>query len=151
MVVKVSRSSVCGALWVVCFFSGGLKAAEELNLVDGYWETYVTIRVQGGILPVPVIKSSKCITHRDPLPNSTQSSMRCQISDQKIAGNDVSWHLQCVDDKGKMEGQGKITYAGETFSGGMDVSVEESGGGRHMKMQYAMRGNRVSACDDEPR
>jgi hypothetical protein len=151
MVLKVSRSSVCGALWVFFFFPGGVTAAEKLNLVDGYWDTYVTIRVQGGILPVPAIKSSKCITHLDPLPNSVQSSMRCQISDQKIVGNDVSWRLQCADDKGKIEGQGKITYAGEAFSGGMDVSVVEIGGGRHMKMQYAMRGNRVSACDGEPR
>lgn len=123
-------------------------AAEELNLVEGYWDTLITIRVQGGIMPVPVIKSSKCITRKDPLPNSTQSSMRCRISGEAIVGNDVSWRIECADDKGKMEGQGKITYAGESFNGGMDVLVTEIGGGdRHLKMQYVMRGNRVRACD----
>jgi len=147
MAVKVSRSAVYGALLLVIFFSGGGTAAEELNVVDGYWDTFVTIRVQGGVLPVPVIKSSKCISHQDPLPNSAQSNMHCQISDQMITGNDVSWRLLCADNKGRMEGQGKITYAGETFSGGMDISVAENGGGRQMKMQYVMRGNRVSACN----
>jgi hypothetical protein len=133
----------------VCILSPGLTSAEEaLNLVEGYWDTYVTIRVHGGILPVPAIKSSKCITRQDPLPNSSnKSSMSCRIFDKSIVGNDVSWRIECADDKGKMEGKGKITYAGRTFDGGMDMAVQEIGGDRHLNMQYAMHGERVRACD----
>jgi hypothetical protein len=133
----------------VCILSPGLTSAEEaLNLVEGYWDTYVTIRVHGGILPVPAIKSSKCITRQDPLPNSSNtSSMSCRIFDKSIVGNDVSWRIECADDKGKMEGKGKITYAGRTFDGGMDMAVQEIGGDRHLNMQYAMHGERVRACD----
>jgi hypothetical protein len=133
----------------VCILSPGLTSAEEaLNLVEGYWDTYVTIRVHGGILPVPAIKSSKCITRQDPLPNSSnKSSMSCRIFDNSIVGNDVSWRIECADDKGKMEGKGKITYAGRTFDGGMDMAVQEIGGDRHLNMQYAMHGERVRACD----
>jgi len=124
-----------------------MAAAEELNLVEGYWETVVTVHLSGVFMPMPAIKSGKCITRQDPLPNTAQSGSRCRISDKTVSGNDVSWRVECVDDKGRMEGRGKITYAGETFNGGMDVLVTETVGDRRAKMQYVMRGDRVRACD----
>ena len=138
------------AVLAIVFFPG-MAAAAELNLVEGYWETFVTIHMSGGFLPMPSIKSGKCISRQDPLPNTAQSGSRCRIADKTVAGNDVSWRIECEDDKGKMEGQGKITYAGETFSGGMEMLVTEIGGDRRAKMQYVMRGNRMRACDkDQP-
>jgi hypothetical protein len=131
-------------LWLPALAS----AAQPLNLDDGYWDTYVTIRVHGGVLPVPAIKSSKCITRDDPIPNSTVSArLNCRIFDKQVAGNDVSWRLECADDKGRMDGQGKITYAGKTFDGGMDMEVTEIKGDRHLELNYAMHGERVGACD----
>ena len=150
--MKVQRMTARVAVLVMLFSPVMAATAGELNLVDGYWETYVTIRVHGGILPVPAIKSSKCITHQDPVPNSTHSSrMSCRIFNQKIAGNDVSWQIECADDKGKMDGQGKITYAGKTFDGGMEMQVTQIGGDRHMELNYAMHGERVGDCDAGPR
>ena len=130
----------------VLLLPSAVWAADPLNLEEGYWDTTVIIRVKGGILPVPAIRSSKCITRQDPLPNSTQPSQRCQVSHRTIVGNDVSWRIECADDKGKMVGDGKITYAGGTFEGGMDVSITEIGGDRHLQMHYDMRGERVRAC-----
>jgi len=148
---KIRNIKIGWLVVVIAWCSGLVSAAEGLNLMEGYWDTYVTIRVQGGILPVPAIKSSKCITLQDPLPNSSnKSGMSCRVFDKIIAGNDVSWRLECADDNGRMEGQGKITYAGQTFEGGMDVSVQEIGGDRHLKMRYVMRGERVHACDTAP-
>ena len=66
------------AMLAALFVPGAAMAADKLNLVEGYWDTTVTIRVQGGIFPVPAIRSSKCITREDPLPNSTQPSQRCR-------------------------------------------------------------------------
>ena len=126
-----------------------VSAAENLNLVEGYWETYVTIRVQGGLLPVPAIKSSKCITREDPLPNSVESSrMKCRVFDKSIVGNDVSWRIECGDDKGKMAGEGKITYAGDKFNGKMEVLVTQVEDDRHAKLEYVMKGERVRACGE---
>jgi hypothetical protein len=127
------------------------SAAQALNLEDGYWDTYVTVRVHGGVLPVPAIKSSKCITRDDPIPNSTVNSrLNCRIFDRQIAGNDVSWRLECADDKGSMKGQGRITYAGKTFEGGMDMEVTQTKGNHHLKLSYVMRGERTGACDAPP-
>ena len=128
-------------------------AAGDLDLEDGYWETSVNIGIQGGILPLPAIKTAKCITHQDPLPNSVESGhMHCRVFDKAIKGNDVTWHIECSDAKGKMEGQGKITYAGDKFSGSMEVLVTQAEKNRHAKLEYVMRGERTRECkDSDPR
>lgn len=129
------------------------SAADEINLHEGYWETKVTIGVQGGILPLPVIKSAKCITRQDPLPNSVESSkMDCRVFDKAITGNDVAWRIECSDAKGKMQGQGKVTYSGDEFNGKMDVLVTQSEEHRRAKLIYVMKGERQRACKDtDPR
>ena len=137
------------AVLAVFICPGAVSAAEGLNLVEGYWDTFVTINIQGGLLPVPAIKSSKCITRQDPLPNSVESgNMHCRVFDKTVAGDDVSWRIECADQKGKMEGQGKITYGGESFNGAMEVQVTEIGGDRHAKLEYVMKGSRVRACGE---
>ena len=135
------------ALLAIFIYPVGVMAAEGLNLEEGYWETRVTIVIEGG-LPLPAIKSSKCITHQDPLPNSVESSkMDCRVFDKNIVGNDVSWRLECRDEKGKMEGRGKITYAGDKFTGKMEVLVTQIEDDRHAKLEYVMKGERVRACE----
>ena len=147
--LKILCWPVRWAALAVILCPGVVAAAGDLNLVEGYWETFVTIRIQGGLLAVPAIKSAKCITRQDPLPNSVESSkMHCRVFDKSIVGNDVSWRIECGDEKGKMEGQGKITYAGESFSGDMEVLVTEIDGNRHAKLVYVMKGSRVRACGE---
>lgn len=148
--VKMLEIAARRAILTMLLLPAAVSAADELDLVEGYWDTTITIRVQGGILPVPAIRSSKCITRQDPLPNSTQPSQRCHVSHRTIVGNDVSWRIECADDKGKMVGDGKITYAGNKYEGGMDVSITEIGGDRHLNMRYDMHGERVRACDAAP-
>jgi Protein of unknown function (DUF3617) len=145
-VLKILYMPLRWVMVAVCIYSG-VAAAGGLNLEEGYWETHVSIGIQGGILAVPAIKSGKCITRQDPLPNSVESSrMHCRVFDKSIVGNDVSWRLECGDEKGKMEGQGKITYAGDSFSGKMEVLVTEIGGDRHAKLEYVMKGERAREC-----
>lgn len=135
------------ALMAIFICPGVVMAAGDLNLEEGYWETRVTIGIEGG-LPLPAIKSSKCITRQDPLPNSVESSrMDCRVFDKNIVGNDVSWRIECSDEKGKMDGQGKITYAGDKFRGKMEVLVTQIADDRHAKLEYVMKGMRVRACE----
>ena len=141
--------SVRWAVLAIFICPSVVMAAEDLNLEEGYWETLVTIRIQGGLLPVPAIKSAKCISRQDPLPNSVESSsMHCRVFDKAVAANDVSWRIECGDAKGKMEGQGKITYAGDSFSGAMEVMVTELEDNRHAKLEYMMKGKRARACKE---
>ncbi len=137
----------CWALLAIFVCPSVVMAEGDLNLEEGYWETMVTIGIEGG-LPLPAIKSSKCITLQDPLPNSVVSSkMDCRVFDKNIVGNDVSWRLECSDEKGKMEGRGKITYAGDKFKGKMEALVTQNENDRHAKLEYVMKGERVRACE----
>ena len=73
--------------------------------------------------------------------------MDCRVFDKNIVGNDVSWRIECSDAKGKMDGQGKITYAGDKFRGKMEVLVTQIADDRHAKLEYVMKGMRVRACE----
>lgn len=131
----------------IAFFAAAtLKAGEGLNLHEGNWETLVTIQKDEKSLPLPAIKSAKCITREDPLPNAVQPNDRCQITGKEVKGNDVAWQVRCADMKGVMEGAGKVTYAGDTFGGNMQVSIRDSGDKRKMDMIYVLKGRRTGAC-----
>lgn len=150
-IVKTAARLALLALFI--YPAGFASAADDLNLVEGFWETFVIIHLGGGMLPLPAIKSGKCISRQDPLPNSIENSrMHCRVFDKSISGNDVSWRLECGDKKGKMDGQATITYAGKKFTGKMEVLVTEIGGNRHAKMEYVMKGDRVRDCEaNDPR
>ncbi len=126
--------------------SVSLPVAAELDMVEGHWETIVQVQIQGSNFPVPAIKSSRCLTRDDPVPNA-QSNMRCQVSEQTVNGNDVSWRVQCGDDKATMNGAGKVTYAGDSFSGVLDMQISEIKGDRSMQIKYTLGGTRLRACD----
>ena len=146
----MSKSLFISIYWALLAFitvPRAVAAADGLNLEEGYWETMVTIAIQGGILPVPAIKSGKCITHRDPLPNAVESSaMHCRVFDKAVDGDDVAWRLECRDEKGKMEGRAKITYLGDKFHGKMDALVTQSEGDHRARLEYVMNGERVRDC-----
>ncbi len=141
-------------LWVLVGMLGmaaGAMAAEQsspnVNVVEGYWDTLVNVHVEGGAFPVPAIKSSKCITRDDLIPTTTDSRMNCRIVDKAIDGDDVSWRLQCSDDKAVMEGTGKITYRGESYNGEMNLTLSQANGNRSVRMRYFMRGSRARSCE----
>src|SRR3569833_1810715 len=125
-------------------------AAAELNMTDGLWEMVVTISIRGGAFPVPAIKSSRCLTRADPIPNA-QANMRCRVSDQRVEGNDVSWRVQCSDDKALMEGSGKVSYAGDKLNSELNMIVSERGGDRRVDMKGLRRGGRRRAGGGPPR
>src|SRR3569832_2534990 len=90
--VDAMKYAICAMM--LTLGSTAAPAQAELDMKEGYWVTVVTISVGGGGFPVPAIKSSKCLTRADPIPNS-QWNMRCQMLDQRVMGNDVLWRVQC--------------------------------------------------------
>src|SRR3569623_1990438 len=119
-------------------------AAAELNMTDGLWETVVTISIRGGAFPVPAIKSSRCLTRADPIPNA-QANMRCRVSDQRVEGNDVSWRVQSSDDKALIEGSGKVSYAGVKFNGVLKM-IDTHEGAEPPALDALVQGERDAAA-----
>lgn len=132
--------------FVLIFLSVAAHASADLDLQEGNWETVVTIQADGKTLPLPAIRSNKCITRQDPLPNATQDTDRCRIFEEGVRGNEVSWKVRCEDQKGVMEGRGTVNYAGRTFQGSMSVSVREAENKRSMDMTYVLNGRHTGKC-----
>jgi hypothetical protein len=55
----------------------------------------------------------------------------CTVGDYKIDGNTVSWTIDCPKEKTK--GTGTITYTDASYTGTMDMKVDQ----QEMKMKYA--------------
>jgi hypothetical protein len=138
-------------LWQYLVLIGlpSVVAAAPINLKEGWWETNVVVEVEGGSFPMPAIRSSKCLTQQDPIPNSVQSNMQCQVTDHNITGDVVNWRIECGDERATMEGVGKITFTGDSYDGNMDVIIKENGGDRSVKMKYIMHGDRQGNCDGQ--
>lgn len=132
------------AVVAILLTSGPASAAPNVQV--GFWESLIRIEVDKGIFPIPAFKTGKCVTRDNLVPNSVQSPERCSVYDQRVAGNDVTWRVRCQGEKGGMEGTGRITYAGKTYKGGMDVIFSEKAQGRQFKMRYAMEGGWTRAC-----
>src|SRR3970040_2354672 len=94
--------------------------AAEPDIQEGRWETTVRVKVDGISFPVP-FTTEKCITPDDLIPNSVNQGSQCVIENIEVTGNDVSWTVECVDDKGSLRGHGVVTYAGKTLKGAMEM------------------------------
>jgi len=57
----------------------------------------------------------------------------CKMTDMKSVGNTVTWAVTCPDAVSK----GKVTYAGSTFDGTMETTVNQ--GGKKMQMKSKMK------------
>lgn len=130
---------------LACLFVSG-PAASAPKVQEGFWESLIRIDSERGVFPIPAFKTGKCVTLDNLIPNSVQSPERCRVYDQRVAGDDVTWRVRCQDDKGGMEGFGRITYAGKTYKGAMDVVFKEKAKGREFKMRYVMEGGWTRAC-----
>ena len=120
---------------------------------DGRWE--VTTEMQMTNMPgmLPPTKSIQCITKEeanDPqkaLPSGPQRAggppPDCKMSDQKIAGNKISWTMTCQGAMA-MNGTGEMTYAGDTFNGQMVMNMARGGTMNTMTMKYT--GKRLGDC-----
>ncbi|RMH12811.1 MAG: DUF3617 family protein [Gammaproteobacteria bacterium] len=131
-------------IWLV-FLCGWSLPAISSDLEDmqpGLWQTRVQVQFPNGRMPF-TFTSQRCLTQADPVPNTNQGQ-DCHNYDLTIKDNTVSWKLQCKGEKGILEGQGKITFKGKTFSGNMDIAIKERD--RSAKFVYHMQGEYQSPC-----
>ena len=63
----------------------------------------------------------------------------CTVSDYKIAGNTVSWSIECK--KHNMTGTGQITFDSDSYSGVSHMKMGEQ------DMTQKLTGKYLGACD----
>ena len=129
---------------VVCAFVVPAWAAGPAKA--GKWQTTIEMEMEGMPMKMPPVTSTHCITKEqaDDAENAIPKSQKdsgCTFSDVKVDGGTVSWKMTC--EKQGMTGAGTVTYAGETYTGKMDMKVQD----REMHMKYS--GKRLGDCDEK--
>lgn len=121
----------------------------EVNMQEGNWETTMEMKMEGMPVPMPpvVTKVQQCVTKKDLVPKTASKDQKCDIKDQKIIGNKVSWKMVCVDKNGTMESQGEITYAGNSYQGvARTKTTTKDRPGKPMTSSMKMTGKRLGPC-----
>ena len=112
------------------------------EIKEGNYEITATMEMPGMPVAMPPTKHTQCITKEDLIPQKTEETQECVISDQKIDGNTVTWKSQCKTEAGTANGTGKITYSKDTFKGEFTIIMPQA----NMKMTSKMTGHRIGPC-----
>jgi hypothetical protein len=118
--------------------------AAAMNMQDGLWE--ITVRMEmPGMPALPPQVMQQCITPQDTQdPRRTvPADKNCEVRNVKQEGNSLSWDMQCRGDT-PMTGQGRMTAAGASYSGEMNMRITE--GGQAMNVRQVMAGKRLGPC-----
>jgi hypothetical protein len=96
------------------------------EIKEGLWEITTTSKIKGGFVPkgmpaqIPSSTMHVCINKKDavPIPPSDGKGPGCKIKEQRIAGDSVTYTMECIDNRDvAAEISGKITYKGGAMEG----------------------------------
>ncbi|MEE9615316.1 MAG: DUF3617 family protein [Thermodesulfobacteriota bacterium] len=108
---------------------------------DGKWEmTYET--EMPGMPEMPPQTFTRCLTSGDAVPTDAPGD-QCEITDQDVSGDTVSWEGRCDSAGVIVEFSGRVTYSGDTMKGETRTVIKAQG----MEMTGRMKGRRVGECD----
>ena len=130
------------ALLAVLFLSSIVLAGSTPNFKEGKWEITTKVEMEGMPMSMPPVKHTQCLNKDNYVPQNAKPGQECEISDTKIAGDTVSWSMKCKGRGGEVNGTGKITYNGDTFSGEMVITMPA----QNMKMTNKITGKRIGDC-----
>ena len=96
----------------------------------GKWEMTMQMEMTGMPMKMPAHTVTYCLTKEEAenpekLAPEGRKNSDCKRTDLKIDGNTVSWKVEC--EKSKMTGEGKVTYSGDGFDGGMHMTMASGG------------------------
>lgn len=121
------------------------------NMQEGKWENTIEMKMEMPVMPFAMppmtFTTIQCLTKKDIVPDTAQKDQKCEIKDQKIIGDKVTWRVQCVDENGTLDGRGEITYSGNSYAGFIQMkSIPKEKGAQPMNMSYKLKGLRIGDC-----
>ncbi len=115
----------------------------DIDIHEGMWEIKGSIESSGLPIQIPEQKTSQCITRQNSIPQTNSEVAKyCQVAEQKIEGNTISWKMQC---KNNIQSDGTISYRGDTFDGFITVHTQIPQLGS-VKMTTRVEGVRTGEC-----
>lgn len=121
--------------------SQGVFAGPDFK--EGLWEITSKMDMPNMPMTVPATTIKQCLTQANMVPD-TSGQNNCSV-DHQVSGNTVSWTVSCQTEQGEMTGQGKMTYADESFDGKFVMNMPNSPMGA-MQMTTKMNGRYIGSC-----
>ncbi|MFO7861380.1 MAG: DUF3617 family protein [Desulfosalsimonas sp.] len=117
------------------------------NIKEGQWEITTDLEIPGmsSDMPQQSFTHTECLNNDDYVPQGSQNKGAggdCEIKNVRTSGDTVSWTMHCNTGQGNMDGEGTITYRGDTFEGTINTVMQ---GG--MKMTQHLQGRRIGDCN----
>jgi hypothetical protein len=129
--------------------STAMPALAVPNMEEGNWEITTKMEMAGMPFAMPPTKHNQCMTKKEAIPDQSRKGQDCTVTDQKMTGDTVSWRMQCKDKEGTTDGEGKITYAGKSYDGAMNMKMtSKKGEVNTMKMSF--QGRHTGPCKSPP-
>ncbi len=122
--------------------SGPMKA--------GKWQITAETKMEGMDMKMPAMTFERCVTPEEAAkagtsePPAKAKNETCKFADYKLEGNTATWKVVC--EKPAMSGEGKITYASESFDEEMHMVMKNPQSGEEMKVDQKMTGKRIGDC-----
>jgi hypothetical protein len=139
---------VMSAVLIMLGISGITPLCAEVNMTEGKWEITTQISMEGMPMQMPVTKVTQCITKQNVVPQSTEKN--CKVLSHSISGNTVRWKVRCEEKEGTTEGEGEITYTGNSYKGYMMAKMTEKSGQTHT-VKMNLSGKRIGECTEADR
>jgi len=129
---------VLSLFWVTCAFA-------DVNMQEGMWEMTMKTEMPGMPIEMPPMKFSQCLTKKDMVPQKKEKNEDCKMISTKTEGNTVYWKARCRTKEGTVDSDGKITYAGGSFTGVIKTVLNDAKSGK-TEVTNHMSGKRIGNC-----
>ncbi len=120
-------------------------APANANMQEGNWEVTAKMEIVGMPFAMPPTTHNQCVTNKDLVPDMGDKDQSCVVREQKVVGDTVTWRIQCQGKNGTMDGEGRIKYAGKSYTGEMQMRMKEKSG-EVMTMKTSMQGKHTGPC-----
>jgi hypothetical protein len=133
--LKMKGSKFSGVLTLFVGMMVSLASAAQVNM-------------QGLPFPIPVtpVTVTECLTKEDLVPKAGNKDKHCDVTDQNITGNKVTWKVKCANARGSSEGTGEIIYSGDSYTGKMKTKMTDNKSKQAMTSTITMKGKRIGPC-----
>jgi hypothetical protein len=146
--LKMKGSKFSGVLTLFVGMMVSLASAAQVNMQEGKWEVTTKTKMEGLPFPIPVtpVTVTECLTKEDLVPKAGNKDKHCDVTDQNITGNKVTWKVKCANARGSSEGTGEIIYSGDSYTGKMKTKMTDNKSKQAMTSTITMKGKRIGPC-----
>lgn len=116
------------------------------NIDDGEWEFTMQMEMPGMPANMPPMRFSNCLTKNNPIPKQEgPAAAGCEVVDQSVKGNRVSYTMRCKQDDMVMENKGETTFSGGRMDGTVHQTMKQGGKVVHTSTAK-MTAKRIGPC-----